>query len=68
MLHSVEGELRGNYLEPVLRGEKRGTFGFTEPDSAERPSWGVVINDELVVNGQKSYDGWGGCRFRVCPD
>ena len=55
VLHSVEGELRENYLEPVLRGEKRGTFGFTEPDSAERPSWGVVINDELVVNGQKSY-------------
>ncbi len=29
VLHSVEGELRENYLEPVLRGEKRGTFGFT---------------------------------------
>lgn len=55
VLHSVEGELRRDYLEPVLRGEKRGTFGFTEPDDAARPSWAVVENDQLIVNGQKSY-------------
>ena len=60
VLHSVEGELRKEYLEPVLRGEKRGTFGFTEPDAAPRPSWGVVDSDELIVNGQKSYVTGGG--------
>ena len=60
VLHSVEGELRRDYLEPVLRGEKRGTFGFTEPDDAARPSWAVVENDQLTVNGQKSYVTGGG--------
>ena len=60
VLHSVEGELRRGYLEPVLRGEKRGTFGFTEPDDAARPSWAVVENDQLIVNGQKSYVTGGG--------
>ena len=60
VLHSVEGELRRDYLEPVLRGEKRGTFGFTEPDDAARPSWAVVENDQLIVNGQKSYVTGGG--------
>ena len=60
VLHSVEGVLRKEYLEPVLRGEKRGTFGFTEPDAAPRPSWGVVDRDELIVNGQKSYVTGGG--------
>ena len=55
VLHSVEGDLRKKYLEPVLRGAKRGTFGFTEPDAAVRPSWAVIDNNELIVNGQKSY-------------
>lgn len=55
VLHSVEGELKANYLEPVLNGEKRGSFGFTEPDSAKRTSWGVVDGDFIIVNGQKSY-------------
>ena len=60
VLHSVEGDLRKNYLDPVLRGAKRGTFGFTEPDAAVRPSWAVVDNDELIVNGHKSYVTGGG--------
>jgi len=55
VLHVAEGELRESYLEPVLRGEKRGAFGFTEPDSAKRPSWGVIDGDHIVINGQKSY-------------
>jgi acyl-CoA dehydrogenase len=55
VLHSAEGELRVKYLEPVLRGEKRGAFGFTEPDSATRPSWGVISGESVLINGQKSY-------------
>ena len=43
------------FLDPVLRGEKRGAFAFTEPDSAPRATWGVVAGDKLVINGQKSY-------------
>jgi alkylation response protein AidB-like acyl-CoA dehydrogenase len=55
VLHAAEGDQKTRYLEPVLRGEKRGAFGFTEPDKAPRPSWGLVRGDEIVINGQKSY-------------
>lgn len=55
MLHAAEGSLRTNYLEPVMRGEKRGAFGFTEPDNAPRPTWADWNGDELIVTGQKSY-------------
>ncbi len=43
------------YLAPLLAGEKRGAFGFTEPDDAPRATWGRITGDALVVNGQKSY-------------
>lgn len=55
VLHAAEGTLRSHYLEPVLRGEKRGAFGFTEPDSAPRPTYAVVDGDDLLVTGIKSY-------------
>lgn len=55
VLHAAQGSLRANYLEPVLRGEKQGAFGFTEPDTASRPTFAVLRGDELVVTGQKSY-------------
>lgn len=55
VLHSAEGELKDKYLDPVLRGEKRGAFGFTEPDSATRPTWAKRDGDTLLVSGQKSY-------------
>lgn len=55
ILHSASGELKALYLEPVLAGQKRGAFGFTEPDSAKRPTYGVVKGDTVTVTGQKSY-------------
>ncbi len=55
ILHSASGELKARYLEPVLAGEKRGAFGFTEPDSAKRPTFGVLKGGEVIVTGQKSY-------------
>ena len=55
MLHQAEGLLKERYLEPVMAGSKRGAFGFTEPDTASRPTWGVMAGDEITVNGQKSY-------------
>ena len=47
--------LKSTHLPLVLSGEKRGAFGFTEPEDAERATWGVLQGDALVVNGQKSY-------------
>ena len=55
VLVGVEEPLKSNYLGPVLAGEKRGAFGFTEPDAAERATWATLENGELRVNGQKSY-------------
>jgi len=55
VLGGVGEPLRSNYLRPVLAGEKRGAFGFTEPEDAERHTWGVLKSETLTVNGQKSY-------------
>ena len=45
--------LASGYLQPMLRGEKRSAFAFTEPESD--PTTGRVDGDELIVNGCKSY-------------
>lgn len=55
ILHAAEGEMKENYLDPVMRGDKRGAFGFTEPDTAERPTWARIEGESLLINGQKSY-------------
>jgi len=55
ILANATGELKSLYLDPVVRGEKRGAFGFTEPDSAERPTWARREDDELLITGCKSY-------------
>ena len=58
MLEAADGSLREQFLEPVLRGELRGAFAFTEPsgpDAPVRPSWAVRDGDELVITGQKSF-------------
>ena len=47
--------LRSTLLPAVLAGEKRGAFGFTEPDDAKRTTWGRIEGETLIVNGQKSY-------------
>ena len=47
--------LRSTHLAAVLAGEKRGAFGFTEPDDAERATWGRLDGDWLLVTGRKSY-------------
>ena len=43
------------YLAPLLAGEKRGAFAFTEPDDATRPTSARVDGDTLTVTGAKSY-------------
>ena len=55
VLAGVGEPLRSNYLAPMLAGEKRGAFAFTEPDNAERHTWATLDGDKLVINGQKSY-------------
>ncbi len=47
--------IASRYLGPLMAGAKRGSFGFTEPDDAERATWGRLDGDTLTVNGQKSY-------------
>jgi len=55
VLANVEGTLAEQYLKPVLRGEKRAAFAFTESGSALEPSWARREADNLIVSGQKSY-------------
>jgi acyl-CoA dehydrogenase len=55
VLAAADGRLREEYLLPHLRGEKRGTFGFTEPDAAARPTWARQDGGDLVVTGMKSF-------------
>ncbi|MFT5392562.1 MAG: alkylation response protein AidB-like acyl-CoA dehydrogenase [Gammaproteobacteria bacterium] len=55
VLIAAQGQLREEYLLPHLRGDKRGTFGFTESDVAPRPTWARQDGDDLVVNGIKSF-------------
>lgn len=47
--------LRSHYLNPLLAGEKRGAFAFTEPDDAPQPTHGVRNGEWLTINGQKSF-------------
>jgi len=54
VLGSVGEPLASSHLAPLLAGEKRGSFGFTEPDDAE-PAAGIIDGDALTINGQKSY-------------
>lgn len=55
VLQGVGEPLKSQYLAPMLAGEKRGAFAFTEPDNAERKTWAVIDDESLIVNGQKSY-------------
>lgn len=55
VLAGVQEPLKSNYLKPVLEGKKHGAFAFTEPDDAPRQTWARVTEDQLVINGQKSY-------------
>ncbi len=55
VLAGAEGALKAQYLDAVMSGEKRGAFGFTEPDNAERPTWAQRDDTALVIHGRKSY-------------
>ena len=55
ILHAARGELKEQYLDPVMRGDKKGAFAFTESEIARRPTWARIDGGHLIVNGQKSY-------------
>jgi len=55
VLGGVEEPLKTTHLATLLNGEKRSSFGFTEPDDAPSPTSGKITGDTLVINGQKSY-------------
>ena len=55
VLASATGSLRERYLEPLMRGEQRGAFAFTEPPEAQRPTHARIDGEELVVDGRKAY-------------
>ena len=47
--------LRSRYLLPLLAGDKRAGFAFTEPDDAPHFTRAVAGSDGLRVTGRKSY-------------
>ncbi len=57
VLRQASGELRDRYLAPLMRGEKRSAFAFTEPSGpdAGRPTWARRDGDELVIEGRKAF-------------
>ena len=59
ILFALEGELKENYLMPVLRGEKKVCFAQTEPDAGSDPggmrTTAVRDGDHYVINGVKRF-------------
>lgn len=57
ILASVVGDLKEQYLNPLLRGEKRGAFAFTEPSgiAEHKPTWAIWDGDDLLISGRKSF-------------
>jgi len=57
VLRNATGLLRERYMEPVLRGELTGSFGFTEPPELQKRTTAIKSKDgsELIVEGVKSY-------------
>ena len=60
VLAGVGEPLRSRYLAPLMNGEKRGGFGFTEPDDTPRHTYATRRGERLAVNGRKSYVTGGG--------
>jgi alkylation response protein AidB-like acyl-CoA dehydrogenase len=55
VLAKVQEPLRSSHLLPLLAGDKRAGFAFTEPSDAPRATWARIDGEELVITGQKSY-------------
>lgn len=55
VLEGVGEPLRSSHLLPMLAGDKRAGFAFTEPADAPRATWARIEGQDLVICGQKSY-------------
>ena len=55
VLRHAGGELVESHLQPVLRGEKKGAFAFTEPRDAPHPTSATPQGEDLLVHGTKAY-------------
>ena len=56
-LRNLTGEMKSVYLDPVMQGEKRWSFAFTEPSGATAPArqtYAIRDGADLVVTGSKS--------------
>ncbi len=57
-LRNLTGEMKSVYLDPVMQGEKRWSFAFTEPSGATAPArqtYAIRDGADLVVTGSKSF-------------
>lgn len=55
VLANAAEPLRGSHLLPLMEGQKRAGFAFTEPRDASHYTRAVRDGDVLVVTGRKSY-------------
>lgn len=59
-LYEATEEQKARYLHPMLRGEKRGFFGLTEPSGGSDPARAIRTRavrdgDHWVINGSKIF-------------
>ncbi len=59
-LYEANEDQKQRYLYPVLRGEKRGFFGLTEPSGGSDPSratktTAVRDGEDWILNGEKTF-------------
>lgn len=55
LLAGIPEPLRSSHLGPLLAGDKRSGFAFTEPADAAQPTAAEVDGEQLVISGAKSY-------------
>lgn len=59
-LYEATEDQKERYLKPVLRGEKRGFFGLTEPSGGSDPARAIQTRavpdgDDWIINGAKVF-------------
>jgi len=55
LLEGIPEPLRSSHLLPLLAGDKRSGFAFTEPAGAAQATAAEVDGEQLVISGAKSY-------------
>lgn len=55
LLEGIPEPLRSSHLGPLLAGDKRSGFAFTEPAGAAQATAAEVDGEQLVISGAKSY-------------